>query len=41
VLKANSSARADVWKKFSIVYNKGEGGADDEVMNFCACNNCY
>jgi len=41
VLKVNSSGKADVWKKFSLVYKKVEDGAADEVMNFCACNKCY
>jgi len=32
VLKQNTSGKADVWKKFSLVYKKGESGADDEVL---------
>ena len=40
-LKQNTSGKADVWKKFSLVYKKGESGADDEVLNYCSCKKCY
>jgi hypothetical protein len=41
MLKLTTSGKADVWKKFSLVYRKGETGADEEVINYCSCNKCY
>ena len=37
VLKQNTSGKADVWKKFSLVWDtrkKGKSGADDEAIAF-------
>ena len=41
MLKPNTSGKADVWKKFSLVYKKGEPGADEEILNYCSCKKCY
>ena len=40
ILKPNTCGKADVWKHFSIVYEKGVD-ADDIIQNTCACNKCY
>ena len=43
LLKSNVAAKADVWKKFSLVYEKTDSNDDDaavELKYFCACNKC-
>ena len=40
VLKANSSGKADVWKNFSIVYEKIDASQDVKALTFAACNRC-
>jgi len=40
ILKPNTGGKAEVWKSFSIVYEKGVE-SDDMVQNVCACNKCF
>ena len=41
MLKPNLSGKADVWKKFCIVYQQADATNDECALNYCACNKCY
>jgi len=38
--KLNTSGKAEVWKHFSVVYEKSVDG-EDVAQNVCACNRCF
>jgi hypothetical protein len=48
VLKANSTGKADIWQKFSIVHQKVDASSSDQphdskdevALNYTACNKC-
>lgn len=48
VLKANSTGKADIWQKFSIVHQKVDASSSDQphdskdevALNYTACNEC-
>ena len=40
ILRANMSGKADVWKKFSIVYEKLDSEENLKALDFAACNKC-
>ena len=43
VLKPNLSAKAAVWKQFSLIYELRANSDDtegDELKYYCACNKC-
>lgn len=40
-LRANESAKSDVWKQFSLIFEKNASDASlSEVKFYCACNTC-
>lgn len=41
-MKANEAGKADIWKKFSLVFTKTEDEQQlQPVKHFCACNKCF
>ena len=45
LLKPNTSAKAPIWKQFSLIYHLRNNSDDseaesDEIKYYCACNKC-
>lgn len=40
VLQPNTSAKAEIWKHFSVVYEVLDNSELSEAKYFCACNRC-
>ena len=40
LLRPNEAAKAEVWKKFSLIFEHKSDGEDQEMKYFCACNKC-